>query len=175
MNIREEILISEFETPIGKMIAGATSRGICMLEFDEPERIEKHKKHFSKNRNSVLIQGEIPYFEHLKKQVAAYFEKHLTDFTIPLDLVGSDFQLKVWQELLKIPYGQTRTYKQQSVAVANLKSIRAVASANGDNAVSIIVPCHRVIGGDGNLTGYGGKLWRKKFLLELESKQIALF
>jgi AraC family transcriptional regulator, regulatory protein of adaptative response / methylated-DNA-[protein]-cysteine methyltransferase len=170
-----EILCTQIETPIGKMIAGATLKGICLLEFDEPGRLEKHKKHFLKNRNSEFIQGESPFFGELEKQISAYFEKKLVEFTIPLDLIGSNFQLQVWNELLKIPFGQTRTYKQQSIAVGNIKSIRAVASANGDNAVSIIVPCHRVIGTDGSLTGYGGKIWRKKFLLELESKQMELF
>lgn len=170
-----QIVISEINTPIGKIIAGATSKGICLLEFDEPERIEKHTKHFLKNSNSELIPGESPYFEELEKQISAYFEKKITIFSIPLDLIGSDFQLQVWNELLKIPFGQTRSYKQQSIAVGNVKSIRAVASANGDNAVSILVPCHRVIGSDGSLTGYGGKIWRKKYLLELESKQGSLF
>lgn len=171
----DEILSTEFETPIGKMIAGATSIGICLLEFDEPERLEKHKKHFLKNRNSVIKQGKSPYFEELGKQISAYFDKKLVEFSVPLDLIGSEFQLQVWNELLKIPFGHTRSYKQQSIAIGNVKSIRAVASANGDNTVSIIVPCHRVIGSDGSLTGYGGKIWRKKFLLEFESSQLAMF
>jgi len=171
----EKILSSEINTPIGKMIAGATSKGICLLEFDEPERLEKHKKHFLKTRNFEIRQGDSPFFEELEKQISAYFNKKLSVFSVPLDLIGSDFQLQVWNELLKIPFGQTRTYKQQSIAIGNVKSIRAVASANGDNSVSIIVPCHRVIGADGSLTGYGGKIWRKKFLLELESGQLGLF
>lgn len=171
----EKILSSEINTPIGKMIAGATSKGICLLEFDEPERLEKHKKHFLKTRNFEIRQGDSPFFEELEKQISAYFNKKLSVFSVPLDLIGSDFQLQVWNELLKIPFGQTRTYKQQSIAIGNVKSIRAVASANGDNSVSIIVPCHRVIGADGSLTGYGGKIWRKKFLLELESGQFGLF
>lgn len=170
-----KILYTEIETPIGKMIAGATSKGICLLEFDEPERLEKHRKHFFKNRKAEIIQGESPFFEELEKQISAYFEKQLTIFNSPLDLIGSDFQLQVWNELLKIPFGQIRTYKQQSIAVGNIKSIRAVASANGNNAVSILVPCHRVVGSDGSLTGYGGKLWRKKYLLDLESSQIDIF
>jgi len=174
-NLSNQILTKEINTPIGKMIAGATSKGICLLEFDEPIRIEKHRKHFLKVRNSELISGESTYFEELEKQISAYFEKKFFQFSIPLDLIGTDFQLQVWNELLKIPFGQTRSYKKQAIAVGNLKSIRAVASANGDNAVSILVPCHRVIGSDGSLTGYGGKVWRKQFLLELESNQTSLF
>lgn len=175
MNSSDPIVTAEISTPIGKMIAGASSKGICLLEFDEPLRIEKHKNHFIKNRKSEIIQGESPFFEALEKQISAYFEKTLIEFSIPIDLIGTDFQLQVWNELLKIPFGHTRTYKQQAVAIGDVKSVRAVASANGDNAISIIVPCHRVIGSDGSLTGYGGKLWRKKFLLDLESKQTSIF
>jgi len=173
--LSNQILTTEINTPIGKMIAGATAKGICLLEFDEPKRLEKHRKHFLKVRNSELISGESIYFEELGKQISAYFDKKIFQFSIPLDLIGSNFQIEVWNELLKIPFGQTRTYKQQAIAVGNVKSIRAVASANGDNAVSILVPCHRVIGSDGSLTGYGGKIWRKQFLLELESNQASLF
>ena len=173
--MKENIVCSEIDTPIGKMIAGATSEGICLLEFDEPERIEKHRKHFLKLRNLEMVKSDNAIFEELGKQISAYFNQQLTLFSIPLDLIGSGFQCKVWNELKRIPYGETRTYKQQAVAVGNIKSIRAVASANGDNAISIIIPCHRVIGSDGNLTGYGGKLWRKQYLLELESKQAKLF
>ncbi len=96
-------------------------------------------------------------------------------FTIPLDLIGTDFQKKVWNELIKIPFGETRSYKDQSIAVGDLLAIRAVANANGKNKIAIIVPCHRVIGSDGSLTGYAGGKKRKQFLLELESQQLNLF
>ncbi|MBE7442065.1 MAG: methylated-DNA--[protein]-cysteine S-methyltransferase [Flavobacteriales bacterium] len=110
-----------------------------------------------------------------KNQLTAYFLNQQTTFDVPLDLAGTEFQLKVWNELLKIPFGSTRTYKQQAIAVGNLKAIRAVATANGENRISIIIPCHRVIGSDGSLTGYGGGIWRKQKLLELETTQTKLF
>jgi len=89
--------------------------------------------------------------------------------TLPLDIRGTPFQEKAWSALLKIPYGETRSYADQARAVDNPAAVRAVAKANGDNRISIIIPCHRVIGSDGKLTGYGGGLWRKQYLLDLES------
>jgi O-6-methylguanine DNA methyltransferase len=91
-------------------------------------------------------------------------------FDIPLEKDGPEFQEKVWDELLKIPYGKTRSYEEQAIAVGNKKAVRAVAKANGDNRIAIIIPCHRIIGKDGSLTGYGGGIWRKQYLLDLERK-----
>jgi len=110
-----------------------------------------------------------------KLQLDEYFNGKRTTFKLPLNLVGTDFQINVWNELLKIPFGVTRSYKEQALAIGNLKVIRAVATANGENRISIIVPCHRIIGSDGSLTGYGGGIWRKQQLLELESTQTKLF
>ena len=111
----------------------------------------------------------------LENELNDYFKGNLKEFTIPLDLIGTDFQKKVWNELIKIPFGETRSYKEQSIAVGDLLAIRAVANANAKNKIAIVVPCHRVIGSDGTLTGYAGGKKRKKFLLELESKQLNLF
>ncbi len=93
-----------------------------------------------------------------------------TDFDVPLQLPGTDFQVKVWEELMKIPFGSTRSYKEQAIALNNPKAVRAVARANGDNRIAIIIPCHRVIGSDGKLVGYGGGVWRKQYLLNLEKR-----
>jgi methylated-DNA-[protein]-cysteine S-methyltransferase len=110
-------------------------------------------------------------------QLNDYFDGKRNDFTFKLNPKGTDFQQKVWQSLLEIPYGETRTYLEQSKILGDVKAIRAVASANGKNPLWIIVPCHRVIGSDGSLTGYAGGLWRKKWLLEHEnpSPQQSLF
>ncbi|MCD8448728.1 methylated-DNA--[protein]-cysteine S-methyltransferase [Tenacibaculum dicentrarchi] len=110
-------------------------------------------------------------------QLSEYFARIRTTFDLKLNPQGTDFQQKVWAELLNIPFGKSTTYLQQSKQLANPKAIRAVASANGKNPISIIIPCHRVIGSDGSLTGYAGGLWRKKWLLEHESdcKQQSLF
>ncbi|MEZ7498504.1 methylated-DNA--[protein]-cysteine S-methyltransferase [Flavobacterium sp. Arc3] len=110
-------------------------------------------------------------------QLNEYFDGKRTDFTLKLNPEGTEFQQKVWSALLEIPYGKTRTYLDQSKVLGDVKAIRAVASANGKNPLWIVVPCHRVIGSDGSLTGYAGGLWRKKWLLEHENptKQQSLF
>jgi methylated-DNA-[protein]-cysteine S-methyltransferase len=107
-----------------------------------------------------------------KKQLDEYFTHKREYFELELNLKGTAFQLRVWEELLKIPFGNAISYKQLSLRMGNLKAIRAVAAANGANPVSIIVPCHRVIGSDGSLTGYAGGLWRKKWLLDFESRDL---
>ena len=104
----------------------------------------------------------------LEKQLKEYFAKERKEFTLPITLVGTPFQEEVWKVLQTIPYGETRTYKEQAIAVGNPKDVRAVANANSKNRLSIIVPCHRVIGSNGTLTGYAGGLSRKEFLLNLE-------
>jgi O-6-methylguanine DNA methyltransferase len=101
-------------------------------------------------------------------ELLAYFAGNLRVFTVPLDMQGTDFQLRVWNQLLKIPYGETRSYAQVAEAIGRPKAVRAVGAANGSNPVAIVVPCHRVIGSSGKLTGYGGGLPLKKKLLELE-------
>ncbi len=108
-------------------------------------------------------------------QLDEYFERRRTTFDVALDPVGTPFQRAAWMALLEIPYGETRSYGQQAVALGSPTAVRAVGSANGRNPISIIVPCHRVVGADGSLTGYAGGMDRKRFLLELEAGQPALF
>lgn len=115
---------------------------------------------------SVTIPTEL---QNAVNQLNEYFEGIRTDFDFKLNPKGTDFQQKVWKGLLQIPYGKTRTYLEQSKILGDVKAIRAVASANGKNPLWIVVPCHRVIGSDGSLTGYAGGLWRKKWLLEHEN------
>jgi methylated-DNA-[protein]-cysteine S-methyltransferase len=103
-----------------------------------------------------------------QKQLEEYFEGRRTSFDLPLDLAGTGFQRAVWAELLRVPFGRTISYRDLSIRIGNVKAIRAVGHANGQNPLPILVPCHRVIGADGSLTGYGGGLWRKKILLSLE-------
>jgi methylated-DNA-[protein]-cysteine S-methyltransferase len=117
-----------------------------------------------------VISNEIPInLQDAVTQLNAYFKGTRTDFDFVLNPKGTAFQQKVWKLLLDIPYGKTRTYLQQSKILGNIEAIRAVASANGKNPLWIVVPCHRVIGTDGSLTGYAGGLWRKKWLLEHEN------
>lgn len=164
--------LMRLETPLGTMVACATDKGICLLEFTDRKMLETELKHLAKSLNATIVQGHNKYFDLLKTELGKYFEGNLTEFTVPLDTVGTDFQKKVWEMLLKIPYGTTVSYQQQAYAINNPAAVRAVANANGMNKISIIIPCHRVIGTDGSLTGYGGGLWRKKRLLDLEKKKL---
>lgn len=169
------IFTSQYQSPLGIITLAATKKGLCLLEFDNQKRIDNHFKHFNKIWGIELKKEKSSILQTTEIQLEEFFAKQRTDFNLPLDLVGSDFQKNVWKELMKVPYGTTRTYKEQAIAIGNLKAIRAVATANGENRISIIIPCHRIIGSDGNLTGYGGGIWRKQKLLELENNQIKLF
>ncbi len=172
MSSNEKIVYrTEIDTPLGTMIAGATENGICLLEFVDRRMLGTQLKKIEKYFKADLIPGESEFFPQLNKELKEYFDGERREFSIPLSITGTEFQKKVWDVLMNIPYGETRSYMAQAVALGNPKAVRAVAGANGKNAIGIIIPCHRVIGSDGKLVGYGGGLWRKKFLLELESGQ----
>lgn len=160
--------LKRIETPLGTMIACANDQGICMLEFSDRKALPTELKDISKYFNANIIQGENPHFKILEKELLEYFDGKRQDFTVSLSPVGTEFQKEVWKVLRGIPYGTTRSYQEQAHILGNPKAVRAVANANGLNKISIIIPCHRVIGSDGKLTGYGGGIWRKQKLLELE-------
>lgn len=162
------ISITRMETPLGPMLAGATAEGICLLEFTDRRMLETQLQRLRKYLNAEILPGNNLHFSALDEQLQAYFSGNLKTFNLPLVLPGTDFQRQVWAALQDIPYGETRSYSQQADAIGNSKAVRAVARANGDNRIAIIIPCHRVVGADGSLTGYGGGLWRKQRLLELE-------
>ncbi len=170
--------LMRLDTPVGPMIACADSKGLCLLEFTDRKMLETEFKDLSKRMRAIIIPGKNAFFPELERQLKAYFDSQLSEFTIPLNMQGTSFQQEVWRELMRIPYGQTRSYQKQANAIGKPASVRAVANANGMNKIAIVIPCHRVIGSDGSLTGYGGGLWRKQFLLELEqnnAKQLSLF
>jgi len=169
---KQVINIVRLETPLGTMFAGAVEQGICLLEFTDRKMLETELKSLAKLLNANIIQGANRHFDLLKKQLEEYFEGKRKEFTVQLFTVGTEFQQSVWQELQNIPYGSTRSYIQQATAMGKPAAVRAVANANGMNRIAIIIPCHRVIGEDGSPTGYGGGIWRKKWLLELEMKNI---
>ena len=164
------VQVTRILTPLGPMLAGATEKGICLLEFVDRKMIETQLTRTRKIFKAELIPGHSKYFKDLRKQIDEYFEGKRKKFDIPLSIDGTEFQMKAWKALIKIPYGKTVSYEHQAEVIGNSKAVRAVAKANGDNRISIIIPCHRVIGKDGNLTGYGGGIWRKKYLLDLEKK-----
>lgn len=172
-NQKNIIHITRLTTPLGPMLAGANDEGICLLEFADRRMLETQFGRLQKRLKASLLPGEHPHFEVLSDQLQTYFKGELKEFDLPLQLVGTDFQQKVWKELMTIPMGETRSYLSQAQHIGQPKAVRAVARANGDNAIAIIVPCHRVIGSNGNLTGYGGGIWRKAWLLEHEEKMSA--
>lgn len=165
---KQVIDITRFETPLGTMFACAVERGICLLEFSDRRMLETELKYLSKHFNATIMQGNNKHLEVLHQQLTEYFECKRKKFKLPLVTPGTEFQKAAWKELQTIPYASTRSYKEQASALKKPEAIRAVANANGMNRIAIIVPCHRVIGSDGNLTGYGGGLWRKKWLIDFE-------
>jgi AraC family transcriptional regulator, regulatory protein of adaptative response / methylated-DNA-[protein]-cysteine methyltransferase len=162
------ILISRLTTPIGPMFICATEKGICLLEFVDRKMLETEFKDIQKHLQASIITGENNHIKQAKVQLAEYFQGKRKHFDISLHTLGTGFQNSVWQILKTIPYGETTTYQQQAININNPKAVRAVASANGFNRISIFVPCHRVIAKDGNLMGYGGGLERKRWLIEHE-------
>jgi len=166
---KKVITITRIPTPLGTMLAGATDEGICLLEFTDRRMLETQLSRLRQIFKAELVPGIHKYFEVLDKELKEYFEGKRKEFDIPVVLTGTPFQEKAWNQLLKIPYGKTNSYKKQADAIGLPNAVRAVAKANGDNRIAIIVPCHRVIGENGKLTGYGGGLWRKQFLLNLEA------
>jgi AraC family transcriptional regulator of adaptative response/methylated-DNA-[protein]-cysteine methyltransferase len=164
------IKINKIETPLGEMVAGATEEGICLLEFTDRRMLPTEYKDLTRFLKTTIGDGGNRHLTSLKKQLKEYFEGRRKDFSIPLVTPGSEFQIAVWKELQNIPFGSTRSYLEQAIALNRPDSVRAVANANGMNRISIVIPCHRVIGSDGRLTGYGGGLKRKRWLLDHEQK-----
>ncbi len=164
--------MTRLETPLGTMIACGTAQGICLLEFTDRKMLETELKTLAKLLNASIVQGANPHFALLQQQLDEYFAGTRQQFSVPLVTPGTTFQQEVWQELQSIPYGTTRSYKEQAAALQKPDAVRAVANANGMNRISILIPCHRIVGSDGSLTGYGGGLWRKKWLLEWEVNQL---
>lgn len=166
------ILISRLTTPLGPMFVCTTENGVCLLEFVDRKMLETEFKDLQKKLKSTIIVGENEHTKQAKREIAEYFDGTRKIFNVKLETPGTDFQNLVWSYLQKIEYGTTSTYQQQAKNINNPKAVRAVASTNGFNRISIIIPCHRVIGKDGKLTGYGGGLERKRWLLEHEQKNI---
>ncbi len=146
--------ICVMDSPVGHLCITADDMGVTGIDRTEDE----------------LISAQTPLLRECVRQLTAYFAGTLTEFDLPLHLIGTPFRQKVWEALRTIPYGETRSYGELAAMVGNDKASRAVGGANHHNPVSIVVPCHRVIGADGSLTGYGGGLDMKKWLLEHEQR-----
>lgn len=162
------VTVNRIPSPLGPLMIGATQEGICLLEFTDRKMLETQLSILEKRLNTKLVTGKHPMLDLAQKQLDEYFAGTRKEFDLPLVVPGSEFQQKVWDALLQIPYGVTRSYKQQANVVGDIKAVRAVARANGSNRISIIIPCHRIIGSDGSIVGYGGGVHRKQWLLKHE-------
>jgi AraC family transcriptional regulator of adaptative response/methylated-DNA-[protein]-cysteine methyltransferase len=162
------IVIGWAESPVGPLLMGATDDGICLLEFTDRRALETQIATVRRRFGCAIVPGESNLLDRLRFELDRYFAGTLKQFTVPLVFPGSPFQQKVWEQLLEIPYGETRSYEDVARAVGTPSAQRAVGTANGKNRIAIVIPCHRVVNKDGRLGGYGGGLWRKQFLLDLE-------
>jgi AraC family transcriptional regulator of adaptative response/methylated-DNA-[protein]-cysteine methyltransferase len=162
------VRLAWMETPLGPMLAGATSQGICLLEFTGRGRLEPQFDRLRRSFGLPAIPGETGTLRQLRMELAEYFAGERREFTVPLSYPGTPFEQRVWNELLKIPYGETRSYDDIARAIGKPGASRPVGNANGRNRIAIVIPCHRVVNKNGDLGGYGGGLWRKRILLDLE-------
>lgn len=158
------------ETPLGPMLAVAGDKGLCLLEFLDRRAIEAQCQTLQRLFPVAISPGKHQYLQQTRRELDEYFAGRRGTFDVPLDLRGTPFQMQVWNRLLEIPCGETESYAQMAAELGNPQARRAVGRANGMNRIGIIVPCHRVVRSDGQLCGYGGGLWRKKWLLEHEAE-----
>lgn len=162
------VVVHTIDSPLGPLVIGARPDGVCLLEFSSPERLPAQIASVRRTFRCDVADGDNEHLAQLRRELDAYFAGTLRNFTVPLIWPGTPFQERVWAELLRIPYGETRSYESIAAAVATIRAQRAVGRANGTNRIAIVIPCHRVVNKDGKLGGYGGMLWRKEALLGLE-------
>ena len=167
---QQTLLIHRFTTPIGPMFVCASERGVCLLEFVDRRMLETEFSDLQRLLNARIIAGQNDHIRQAEKEIGEYFAGKRLRFTLALDTPGSEFQRRVWQALAEIPCGESTHYQALAETLNNPTSARAVAAANGANRIAIVIPCHRVIGKDGSMTGYGGGVARKCWLLEHEKK-----
>ncbi len=159
---------SYHKTTIGELVIASFEGKICILDFRYRKMRNTVDNRIKKYLNADFVEREDSLIEEAKRQIDEYLQGKRKAFDIPIIMAGSDFQKQVWTELLNVPYGQTASYLDLAKRIDNPKAVRAVASANGANALAVIIPCHRIIASDGGLGGYGGGLNVKKRLLKLE-------
>jgi methylated-DNA-[protein]-cysteine S-methyltransferase len=173
------VYLQYFHTLYGELVLGESGGELCLCDWKYRKMRDQVDNRIQTALNAEFKLEETELLNETKSQLNEYFARERTTFDLPLLVVGSDFQKSVWEKLQTIPYGKTTSYLELSRILGDEKAIRAVATANGANAISIIVPCHRVIGSDGSLTGYAGGLKAKQKLLQLEGmnfgEQLELF
>lgn len=166
--------IDWYESPVGPLIARATQTAICGLSFCAADRLEQQLQTLRQQYAPTLHEGSNPLLDTLRAELVEYFAGQRRVFTVPLRAAGTPFQERVWAALCEIPCGDTWSYLQLAVRIGDALATRAVGYANGANPIAILIPCHRVINADGGDGGYGGGLWRKRILLDLERGQGSL-
>lgn len=169
-----QINIQYYKTNYGEFILGSYDRKLCMVDFRYRKMRKTVDDRIKKGLNAEFVEQDDEILQKTRVQLDEYFNMQRREFDIPILMVGTNFQKSVWEALLKVPYGATSTYLQLAKELNNEKTVRAVANANGANAIGIIIPCHRIIGTNGELTGYAGGLPLKKRLLELEQNLFTL-
>ena len=164
------LCIQYYDSPCGEIILGATGGELCLCDWMGKDCAAKNLRRIVRTLNAELREESSPVLERTKAQLDEYFSGRRKAFDLPLRLVGTPFQKRVWRALQEIPFGETRTYREIAGQAGNLKAVRAAAQAIGANGICIIIPCHRVVGSDGSLTGFAGGLDIKKALLEAEAR-----
>jgi len=167
----DPVMLDWIPSPVGPLIAGATDEGVCLLEFTDRRMLEAQLATLRRRVGGALLPGRHRWLDALKAQLGEYFAGRRQHFDLPLVIRGTPFQEKVWRALLEIPCGETWSYRELAARVGLPGASRAVGTANGMNRIAIVIPCHRVVNADGRLGGYGGGLWRKQLLLDLERGQ----
>ena len=169
--MQKQIEIQFHKTSVGEFVVGSIEHSICLLDYRWRKRRSFIDQRIKSSFNATFIEQNNPLLEKVKTQIDRYLNAELKIFEFPINLVGSDFQKSVWKTLKTIPYGETRSYLQLTEMLGISKSsVRAVANANGANAIALAIPCHRIIGSDGSLVGYAGGLQTKKRLLGIEKR-----
>lgn len=169
-----EIIVSRYSSPCGELLLGSYGDCLCMCDWLTEKHRELADRRLERALKAQTVEGTSAVIGNAARQLDEYFARLRTEFDVPLLFAGTDFQKTVWSALLEIPYGKTVSYKELARKIGMPDAVRAVANANGANSISIFAPCHRVIGSDGSLTGYGGGLDKKRFLLELEGAWMRL-
>ncbi|NOT00544.1 MAG: bifunctional transcriptional activator/DNA repair protein Ada [Phycisphaerales bacterium] len=169
------VLTRTIDSPIGPLVACATDDAVCLLDFADRRGLQRQIQTLNKRLHAAIAPGVNDVLRRLETEILEYFACERSTFTVPLHRPGTPFQTRVWNKLAAIPYGRTQSYEQVAESIGQPRAQRAVGRACGDNPIAIVVPCHRVVRRDGSLSGYGGGLWRKQFLLELERKSDVLF
>lgn len=174
-SVHHAVRLDWIETPVGPMLAGVSKEAVVLLEFSDRKILEGQLETLRRRFKAPVIPGSNRWLDALRRQLGEYFAGRRRQFDLPLEYPGTQFQERVWSQLLTIPYGETWSYLEMARKLGDVKATRAVGTANGMNRIAIVIPCHRVINANGELGGYGGGLWRKRILLDLEQGQGGLF